>query len=361
MDSFHNEEIEEILDEVAEETADLTEEDSKTAQKTNLTKVGKKTHPPIKEEEEEEEEEEEIAANASKRGAGKNKYAGLYKDGTGKGAIVPEPVATDTSDSASKLAASVKAKKAMREEIDTHMNAMFDGESLSEDFKSKAATIFESALNERVESVRSELQEEYSNRLVDEVDEIKKGLTEQLDSYLSYVVEEWMEENRLVVEKGIRTEIAEEFMQGLRNLFLEHDIAVPETKVDLADQLAETVESLKGQLNEEMNKNIELKSEVANYRKASILEEAASDLADTQKERFAVLAEGLAFDSEDDLRKKAQIIKESYFSSKKPVLKEEALATAEEAPIDEVSGTLSETLSESMSVYAQTLSRLNRR
>ena len=148
--------------------------------------------------------------------------------------------------------------------------------------------------------------------------------------------------------------------RSLRNLFLEHDIAVPETKVDLADQLADTVESLKGRLNEEMNKNIELKTEVANYRKAAILEEAAGDLADTQKERFAILAEGLAFDSEDDLRKKAQIIKESYFNGKKPVLKEEALATAEET-IDEVAGTPTETLSESMSVYAQTLSRLNRR
>jgi hypothetical protein len=366
MDSFQNEEVEEIIDEmVEEETSTIEEEDSTSLQKGNLTKVGKKPVPPTKkvaEEEEEEEEEEEMAANASKKGAGKNKYAGLYKDGTGKGVFVPEPVATDTNPSASKLSANVKAKKAMREEIDTHMNAMFDGEELSEDFKTKASTIFESALNERLESMHAELQEEYQNRLINEVDEIKKGLTEQLDSYLSYVVEEWVEENRLALEKGIRTEIAEEFMQGLRNLFLEHDIAVPETKVDLADQLAETVEELKGQLNEEMTKNIDLKSEIAEYRKAAILEEAAADLADTQKERFAVLAEGLVFDSEEDLRKKATIIKESYFGNKKPVLREEALATAEEAPIDDVAvGTPSENLSESMSVYAQTLSRLNRR
>jgi hypothetical protein len=366
MDAFQNDEVEEILDEtVEEETPTIEEEDSTSLQKGNLSKVGKKPVPPlkkaVKEEEEEEEEEEEMAANASKKGAGKNKYAGLYKDGTGKGAFVPEPVATDGTPSASKLSANVKAKKAMREEIDTHMNAMFDGEELSEGFKTKAATIFESALNERVEAIRTEIQEEYSNRLVDEVDEIKKGLTEQLDSYLSYVVEEWVEENRLALEKGIRTEIAEEFMQGLRNLFLEHDIAVPETKVDLADQLAETVESLKGQLNEEMSKNINLNTQIAEYRKAAILEEAAADLADTQKERFAVLAEGLVFDSEEDLRNKASIIKESYFGSKKPVLREEALVTSEEAPIDEVVGTPTETISESMSVYSQTLSRLNRR
>ena len=366
-----NEEIEQIIDELLEDSSDTTieEEESKTAQKANLTKVGKKPVPPTKtkkEMTEEEEEEEELAAeqtvtNASKKGSGKGKYVGLYKDGTGKGAEVPEPVATDTSDSGSKLSANVKAKKSMREDIETHMDAMFDGEELTEDFKTKASTIFEAALQERVDTIQAELQEEYQSRLVDEVDEIKKGLTEQLDSYLSYVVEEWMEENRLSVEKGIRTEIAEEFMQGLRNLFLEHDISVPENKVDLTDQLAETVESIKGQLDEEMNKNIELKSEIAKYRRAQILEEASADLADTQKERFAVLAEGITFETEDDLRKKAQIIKESYFSHKKPVLREEAIATSNEGSIDEVATPSTETLSESMASYAQTLSRLNRR
>ena len=355
MDAFHNEEIEEIIDEVVEEI-ELEEEDSKVVQKAIANKSGKKPFPPkskLKEEEEEEEEEEEVA--------GKNKYAGLYRDGTGKGAFVPEPVATNAGHSNSKQSTSVKSKKAMREEIDTHMNAMFDGEELSEDFKTKASTIFESALNERVEAFRTELQEEFSNRLVDEVDEIKTGLTEQLDSYLSYVVEEWIEENRLVVEKGIRTEITEEFMQGLRNLFVEHDIDVPDSKVDLADQLAETVETLKGQLDEEMHKNISLKTKIAEFRKAQILDEAASDLADTQKERFNILAEGITFSGEDDLRNKAQIIKESYFRSKKPVLREESHVTSEEDGIDEVSGVPSEILSESMTAYTQTLSRLNRR
>lgn len=362
-----NEEIEQIIDELLEDSDDsIIEEDSKSTQKANLTKVGKKPVNPTKKEMTEEEEEEEVAseetvANASKRGSGKGKYVGLYKDGTGKGAEIPDPVATDTSDSASKQSASVKAKKSMREDIETHMDAMFDGEELTEDFKTKASTIFEAALQERVDTIQAELQEEYQSRLVDEVDEIKKGLTEQLDSYLSYVVEEWMEENRLAVEKGIRTEIAEEFMQGLRNLFLEHDISVPENKVDLTDQLAETVETIKGQLDEEMNKNIELKNEIAKYRRAQILEEASADLADTQKERFAVLAEGITFETEDDLRKKAQIIKESYFNHKKPVLREEAIATSNEGSIDEVATPSTETLSESMASYAQTLSRLNRR
>lgn len=348
MDAFQNEEIEEVIDEVIEEIT--IDEDSKTAQKTNLFSVGKKPKLPLKVEEEEE---EEIVV--------KNKYAGIYKDGTGKGAFIPEPISTDASPSAAKQASSVKTKKAVREEIDTHMNAMFDGEELSEDFKVKASTIFESALNERIEAIQSELHEEFANRLIDDVDEIKKGLTEQLDSYLSYVVEEWVEENRLVVEKGIRTEIAEEFMQGLRNLFVEHDIMVPETKVDLADQLADTVETLKDQLDEEMNKNINLSATIADYRKEQILDEASADLADTQKERFAILAEGLSFDGEDDLRNKAQIIKESYFHTKKPILRDEYHVTSEESAIDEVSGNATESLSESMTSYTQTISRLNRR
>jgi hypothetical protein len=367
MDSIQNNEIEEILEveEEVEETSDnavLDEEDAKTLQKGNIaTKKAKKPVAPMKEEEEEEEEEEEVAnANPAVK-AGKGKYVGLYKDGTGKGAIIPEPVATDTSASGKKLKANVAAKKAMREEIDTHMNAMFDGEELSETFRTKASTIFESALNERVQAIQSELEEEYNNRLVDEVDTIKAGLTEQLDSYLSYVVEEWMEENKLALERGIRTEIAEEFMTGLRNLFLEHDIQVPETKVDLTDQLAETVDSLKTQLDEEMNRNVGLNAEIAEYRKAAILNEAASDLADTEKERFATLTEDISFEDEDELRTKIGVIKESYFGNKKAVIREEAFVSHAD-PADAIENTqVPENITESMSAYTQMISRLNRR
>jgi hypothetical protein len=369
MDSIQNNEVEEILEieEEVVETDTLDEEDAKIIQKSNIaTKKAKKPVAPMKEEEEEEEEEEieENAANASATGAGKGKYAGLYKDGTGKGAVIPEP--TDVNQptdgvSQKKLKANVAAKKAMREEIDTHMNAMFDGEELSETFRSKASTIFESALNERIHAMQTELEEEYNNRLVDEVDTIKTGLTEQLDSYLSYVVEEWMEENKIALEKGIRTEIAEEFMTGLRNLFLEHDIQVPETKVDIADQLAEAVETLKGQLDEEINRNVSLKSEIGEYRKAAILNEAAGDLADTEKERFAVLTEDISFDDEAELRQKIGVIKESYFGHKKAVIREENFVSHED-PTDAVEGgEVPVNLTESMSAYTQMISRLNRR
>lgn len=366
---YQNEEIEEVIldeEEVAVEETDSIEEaaaDTADAKNKQMKNVSAKKGMA---EEEEEEEEEGKVANASKTGAGSGKMAGLYKDGTGKGAVVPGPVDVGAAggDSKAKLSASVKSKKAMREGMDVHMNAMFDGEELSEDFKTKASTIFEAAINERVEEIKTELEEQYNNRLAEEIEESKKALTEQLDSYLSYVIEEWLEENRLAVEKGIRTEVAEEFMSGLRNLFVEHDIMVPEAKVDLADKMAETADQLKTRLDEEIMKNVKLAEEVKGYRREQILDEMASDLTVTQKERFRTLAEGVTLEGEEgDVRNKLEIIKESYFSGKgsKPVLTEEVAATAEESIDETPVGGQVENLSESMKAYADTLRRIAKR
>jgi len=362
---YQNEEIEEVIldeEEVTAEETDSLEEANKGAQQKQAKNVASKKG--MAEEEEEEEEVEEEVANASKTGAGSGKYAGLYKDGTGKGAVIPGPVETGLpgGDSKSKLSASVKSKKAMREDIDVHMTAMFDGEELSENFKTKASTIFEAAINERVEQIKTELEEQFNNRLAEEIEENKKALTEQLDSYLSYVVEEWVEENRLSIEKGIRTEVAEEFMTGLRNLFVEHDIMVPEAKVDLADKMAETAEQLKARLDEEIMKNVKLVEEVKGFRREQILDEMATDLTVTQKERFRTLAEGVTLEGEEnDVRSKLEIIKESYFTGKKPVLTEENAATAEESIDETPVGGQVEVLSESMKAYADTLRRITKR
>ena len=368
---YENEEIEEVIldeEEVGAEDTDSLEEasDAAPAKAKQMKNLNKKKGMKTEEEEEEEEElaTEEKAVNASPAGAGKGKTAGLYKDGTGKGAVMAEPVDTGLpgGDSKAKLNASVKSKKAMREDIDVHMTAMFDGEKLSEDFKTKAATIFEAAINERVEEIRTQLEEEYNNRLNETIEENKKALTEQLDSYLSYVIEEWLEENRLSVEKGIRTEVAEEFMEGLRNLFVEHDIMVPESKVDLADKMAETAEQLKARLDEEIMKNVKLVEEVRSFQRENIINEMAEDLTVTQKERFRSLAEGVTLEGEeDDVRNKLEIIKESYFSGKKPVLTEEAAATAEESIDETPIGGQVENLSESMKTYAETLRRITKR
>ena len=370
---YENEEIEEvILDEEevgAEDTDSLGEaiaKDAAPAKDKQTKNLNKKKALKTEEEEEEEEEvaTEEMATNASSTGAGSGKTAGLYKDGTGKGAVMAKPVDTGlpAGDSKSKLKSSVKAKKAMREDIDVHMTAMFDGEELSEDFKTKAATIFEAAINERIEEIRTQLEEDYNNRLIEEIDETKKALTEQLDSYLAYVIEEWLEENRLAVEKGIRTEVAEEFMEGLRNLFVENDIMIPESKVDLADKMAETAEQLKSRLDEEIMKNVKLVEEVRAFQRERILDEMAEDLTVTQKERFRTLAEGVSLEGEEgDVRNKLEIIKESYFSGKKPVLTEENAATAEESIDETPVGGQVENLSESMKTYAETLRRITKR
>ena len=360
-----NEDIEEIIldeDEVEMDETSIDEEDSATMQMANLNaKRGgdQKTAAPTTG--------TGGVANASRTGGGSGKYAGLYKDGTGGGAIVPEPVDTGTpaGDAKTKFNASVKSKKAQREGVDVHMDAMFDGEDLTEDFRNKAATIFEAAINERVESIRTELEEEYSNRLVGEIEENKKALTEQLDSYLSYVVQEWMEENRLAIEKGIRTEVAEGFMEGLRNLFQEHDIMVPESKVDIADQLAETADGLKARLDEEMRKNIELTEQVKDFRRHQILDEMSDDLTLSQRERFRTLAEGVTVDGdEDDIRRKFGVIRESYFNGggRRTVLTEQTAATLTEG-IDEepFSEQPQQNISESMRTYADTLRRISKR
>jgi hypothetical protein len=365
---YNEEDIEEVIldeEETDSDTDSSIQETHGNGKGIQMKNVSAKKGVAEEEEEEEPTKVSKATANAAATGAGSGKFAGLYKDGTGKGAVIPGPVDTGLAggNSAAKLNANVKAKKGMREEIDVHMDALFNGEELSEDFKTKASTIFEAALTERVDAIKAELEEEYNNRLITSIEETKTALTEQLDSYLSYVVEEWMEENKIAVERGIRTEIAEEFMSGLRNLFLEHDIMVPESKVDIADEMANTVEKLKESLNEEISKNVELTAEVKNFRKSQILGELSEDLTLTQKEKFRTLAEGVALDGEDeDVRNKLGVIKESYFGNgKTQVLTEESAATAEESLDEAPANQPSLNLSESMQVYANTLSRLSKR
>jgi hypothetical protein len=236
---------------------------------------------------------------------------------------------------------------------------------LSEDFKSKASTIFETAVNERIENIAEELETEFETRLMAAQEQIKNELTEQLDSYLSYVIEEWMTENRLAVEKGIRTEVAEQFIEGLRSLFLEHNIEVPNAKVDLVDEMAEKVEVLTNELNEQILKNVEISKKVAELRRSDILDEQCDGLAETQKEKMKKLAEGVSFEDESDFRSKMEIIRESYFGV--GGTDNDSTETNEEVLSEEVGDSLDgsdapavQDITESMSVYASALSRLNR-
>tara|TARA_Y100001963_G_scaffold13345_1_gene16683 strand:+ start:19924 stop:21081 length:1158 start_codon:yes stop_codon:yes gene_type:complete len=201
----------------------------------------------------------------------------------------------------------------VKEDID----ALVDGEELSEEFKSKASTIFEAAVHQKVMEVATvkvdELEKEFQADLQEEIISFRDELTEKVDGYLNYVVEEWMRENELALENSLRSEITEEFMSGLKNLFTEHYIEVPDEKVDIVENLFDKVEELEGQLNTQIEENVKTKDELNEYRKNKILEEVSSDLADTQSEKLKSLVEGVSFDETEDFESKVKTIKESYF------------------------------------------------
>jgi len=361
MDSYSNYDNDEILEEILDESEietieDEVNEDDTIEEATASIDSAKKQAANLK------------AAKAMGEGGLTSKVAssakespkfkGLYKS-VGGGAVVPEPVETDTSASGDKQKKNLDNKRMAKEELDIHMDAMFTGEQLSETFKDKATTIFETAVNEKVSQIEEELTEEFNIRLSTAVDEIKSEMTDNLDSYLSYVIEEWMNENRLAVEKGLRTEVAEQFIEGLRGLFLEHNIEVPQGKVDLLDEMANKVEEVTAALNEEMNKNIELTSKVGLYERANIISGLSENLTETEKERFRSLAESVSFDSVDDFKNKVETIRESYFGNG-IVLNESVDLYTEENLETEDSSETKETINESMSAYSQMLSRMNR-
>ena len=214
-----------------------------------------------------------------------------------------------------------------KEEVDTHVNALLEGEGLSDDFKEKASIIFEGAVNSKVDATVENLKEQFDVQLEQATQEVRSELSEKIDSYLNYVVEQWMEDNKLAVESGLRTELTEDFIGGLKTLFEQHYIDVPEAKVDIFDDLSERVEELEDKLNAEIDKNIQLEEKLNLKEKEGIIEESSSDLSDIQTEKLKELAEAVDFSTTDDFNQKIQTIKESYFPSgatKKEVKKDDA-------------------------------------
>lgn len=222
---------------------------------------------------------------------------------------------------------------------------------LSEEFKEKATTIFEAAVKskvaEQLEAINESAKADYDAKL----EEARGELAEKVDGYLNYVVEEWVKENALAIERGIRTEIAEEFMNGLKNLFVENYIDVPEEKADLVDELATKSDDLEAKLNEEFEKNVAMKKELDAIKAENALTEAVVGLTDTQADKVKALAEGVEFETIDQYREKLETIKESYFPKVR--------ATGAEKE-DSVDAPQAESLSESMSVYARTLSSMKK-
>ena len=193
---------------------------------------------------------------------------------------------------------------------------------LSEEFKEKAATIFETAVKTRIQEQVKVLESQYEEKLSKETETIKEAMTEKVDSYLNYVVEEWMKENELAVERGIRTEIAEDFITGLKSLFKEHYIDVPEEKYNVLEDLTNQSKDLETKLNEQIEKNVNLSKEVSEFNKAQAIIEVTADLAETEKEKFVSMAENVEYDSAEKFREKLETIKESYFPKTKSEITE---------------------------------------
>ena len=223
---------------------------------------------------------------------------------------------------------------------------------LSEEFKEKAATIFETAVKTRIQEQVKVLEAQYEEKLSNETKTVKEAMVEKVDSYLNYVVEEWMKENELAVERGIRTEIAEDFITGLKSLFKEHYIDVPEEKYNVLDDLTNQTKDLESKLNEQIEKNVNLSKEVSDLHKREAIAEVSEDLTDTETEKFISMAENVEFESAEKFKEKLETIKESYF----PKTKSEV---AEENSVDSVAANepAVEASSDAMAAYTAAISK----
>ena len=199
-------------------------------------------------------------------------------------------------------------------DIEEDVNALFGGEELSEEFKAKAKTIFEAAIGSKVGQIKETLETEYAEKIAEATEDLKVSLQERIDSYLEYVAEEWLTENELAVEAGLKTEMTESFLEGMKGLFEEHYVTIPEDKYDVLESMVDKLDDMETKLNEQIDKNINLNKRLAESVADGILESVSEGLASTQKEKLASLAESVEFDSETEYREKLETLKESYFS-----------------------------------------------
>ena len=220
-------------------------------------------------------------------------------------------------------------------DIEADVQALLEGEELSEEFQTKARTIFEGAIRSKVAEIKEELQESYATALVEELDKIKEGLTERVDAYLEYVADEWMQENALQVENGLKTEMTESFLSGMKTLFEDHYVTIPEDKYDVLNSMVDKLDEMENKLNEQIDRNVALNRRLAESNADGVFASVAEGLADTQKEKLATLAENVEFESETDYREKLETLKESYFPSKTSAPKSTSENLSEEVSTDE--------------------------
>ena len=238
-------------------------------------------------------------------------------------------------------------------DIEDDVNALLDGEELSEEFQLKARTIFEAALRSKVSEIKESIEEQYSRALLEEVEEIKTELNDRVDSYLEYVADEWFTENCLAIEQGLKAELTESFIQGMKGLFEDHYVEIPEDKYDVLDSMVEKLDEMETKLNEQIEKNVSLNKRLSESVADGIFEQVSGGLAATQKDKLASLAESVEFESESEYRGKLETLKESYFPTyRSPRSKPENLSEGVDSSPESISGT--------MASYLNTLSRFNK-
>ena len=238
--------------------------------------------------------------------------------------------------------------------VEADVNALLEGEELSEDFKAKATTIFEAAIKSKIGEIKEELKGEYEKSLAEEVSAMKEVLEDRTDAYLEYIAQEWMEENALQVEHGLKTEMTDSFLKGMKSLFEDHYVTIPEEKYDVLNSMVEKLDEMENKLNEQINKNIALNKRLAESVSDVILADVSEGLALSQKDKLASLAKNVEFDSEETYREKLGTLRESYFpSASAPRDHSETISEGTEAPQAAPSGL--------MESYLQTMNRVSKK
>ena len=267
-----------------------------------------------------------------------------------------EVVAEATDETEEEVQETVEAEFSVEEDV----NALFAGEELSEEFQDKARTIFETAIKSKVEEVKEQIQVQYQAQLVEEVAAVKTELTERVDSYLEYVAQEWLEENQLAIEHGLKTEMTESFLTGMKSLFEDHYVTIPEEKYDVIESMVDKLDEMESKLNEQIDKNVALNKRLAESTADVIFAEVAEGLAVTQKEKLASLAENVEFDSEETYREKLVTLRNSYFSECATSAQRDAAETVVESTQEQTTTAAPEAGS-IMEAYLQTLSRVSKK
>ena len=279
--------------------------------------------------------------------------------------VVSEEEATETEETQEVVAEEEATEEETEEEIveeeeidiEADVKALLEGEELSEEFQNKAKTIFEAAIKSKLADVRESVKAEYEEQLVEEVAAIKSELEDRVDSYLEYVADEWMTDNQIAVESGLKSEMTDSFLTGMKSLFEEHYVSVPEDKYDVIESMVDKLDEMEGKLNEQIEKNIALNRRLAESSADVVFGEVTEGLATTQKEKLATLVENVEFESEADYREKLVTLKESYFPSNAGAQRDKSENLSEETSTP----TNFQDISSSMERYLQTMNRVSKK